>query len=268
MSYKQIVALIGMPRSGTSWLGQIFDSSEDVAYRLEPIFSYAFKNQVGPGSTREDYVRFFDGIYASDDAFMLQKDKRAAGLYPTFGKNPAPSTLAFKTTRFHHIMEDILRHFGNLRMMSIVRHPCGAIHSWLNTKKEFPGHLSRMEHWRSGACRKTAPEEFWGFDDWVNVTRMHLQFEREYPDQFMIVRYEDLAANTLDVVGRMFAFASIELGPQTRDFIESCHERHDEDDYSVYKSARVMDKWRDALEAEIREAILHEVRGNELERFL
>jgi hypothetical protein len=46
MAFDSIAVISGAARSGTSWLGQILDSSPDVAYRFQPFFAYAFKNFV------------------------------------------------------------------------------------------------------------------------------------------------------------------------------------------------------------------------------
>ena len=44
------VAIHGVPRSGTTWLGSIFDSSPNVIYRNQPLFSYAFKSYLSEHS--------------------------------------------------------------------------------------------------------------------------------------------------------------------------------------------------------------------------
>ena len=41
--YNKIILITGVARSGTSWIGQIIDSSPEVVYRFQPLFSYAFK---------------------------------------------------------------------------------------------------------------------------------------------------------------------------------------------------------------------------------
>jgi len=266
--YKKIVAIIGMPRSGTSWLGQIIDSSPNVAYRLEPIFSYAFKNAVDENSSREDYIKFFNNIYNSKDDFLLQTEKRVSGIYPTFAKNKNPEFLAFKTTRFHHLLENMLRYFSNLKIISIVRHPCGAIYSWLNTPREFPSTADPFQEWKTGKCRKTAKEEFWGFNDWKKVTTLHLKLEKKYPHQLMIIRYEDLVENTVEETKELFAFTKIKLEQQTIDFIQRCHSRHDEDNYSVFKKKHVVDKWKTDLPLKIQEQIFAELKNTPLEIFL
>lgn len=267
-TYRSIVALIGMPRSGTSWLGQLFDSSPDVAYRLEPIFSYAFKNLVDEHSSREEYELFFDGIYRSQDNFMLQSDKRRAGTYPEFNKHDTPQFLVFKTTRFHQLMEAILGHFENLKMVSIVRHPCGSICSWLNTPREFPVSADPRLEWRRGACRKVAKEEFWGFEDWKAVTRLHLSLQVKFPNQFTIIRYEDLVSDTSHVLSKVFDFVGLVMHEQTKQFIKSCHARHDEDSYSVFKSKHVVDMWRTLLPIDIQQTIISETVATDLAIFL
>ena len=40
------VFAFGVPRSGTSWFGELFNSSPRVAYRFQPLFSYAFKDAI------------------------------------------------------------------------------------------------------------------------------------------------------------------------------------------------------------------------------
>lgn len=266
-SYRTIVALIGMPRSGTSWLGQLFDSSPDVAYRLEPIFSYAFKNVVDEHSTKEEYNNFFDGIYHSQDDFLLQTDKRVAGTYPVFRKDDSQSVLVFKTTRFHNLLGTMLTYFDNLKMVSIVRHPCGAICSWLNTPREFPSTADPRTEWRSGACRKTAKEEFWGFDDWKIVTLKHLELQKKYPDRFTIIRYEDLVSDTSKVLTALYSFVGLRMTDQTYKFIQACHLRHDDDSYSVYKHKMVVNDWKNRLDPVIASTILGELKGTTLEQF-
>lgn len=266
--YKTVIAIVGMPRSGTSWLGQIFDSSPNVAYRLEPIFSYAFKNAVDENSTKDEYKGLFDGIYISHDDFLLQKDKREAGTYPTFLKRESPEFLAFKTTRFHHLLENMMRYFENLKMVSIVRHPCGAINSWLNTPREFPATADPMKEWRTGNCRKTAKEEFWGFDDWKKVTSMHMEFAKIYPEQFKIIRYEDLVEDTLPRTMELFNFTGLDLEGQTISFIRECHNHHNSDSYAVFKKKDVSCTWKDSLPKEIQKEIIEEIKGTPLEIFL
>ena len=58
----QRIAIHSVPRSGSTWLGQIFNSSSLVIYKYQPLFSYAFKGRLSPQSTNNKIVQFFDEI--------------------------------------------------------------------------------------------------------------------------------------------------------------------------------------------------------------
>lgn len=270
--YRRVVLAMGMPRSGTSWLGQILDSSPEVRYRLSPLFSYDFKNWLDPHSPREDWEKVFRGAYRSANAFMRQAERRESGLYPRFqDKPPAPPVLAIKDTRFHHLLPRALELFPALKLVCLVRHPCGAIHSWLTTAREFPSGADPAREWREGGCRKTGPGEFWGFLDWKRVTRLHRELQDRYPKRVMLLRHEKLAAAPAEETGRLFRFLELEMNPTTADFLKACHARHEDDPYAVFKRPEVVERWRlpgVGLNPRIQEAIVHDLRGGDLAEYL
>lgn len=267
--YERLIFAMGMPRSGTSWLSQIIDSSPDVRFRLSPLFSYAFKGQLGETSPREEYDRVFRGAYQLDDEFMTQRRHRQAENYPTFAvKSPAPRYLFIKDTRYHNLIETLLRYYDDMKMVCIVRHPCGTISSWLNTPKEFPRTADPAQEWRHARCRKTAPEEFWGFEDWKTVTRLHMRMAQEYPERVRLLRYESLVVNAVEETRALFSFLGLTYTAQTEAFVVESQGKHVDDTHAVYKHPRVKDRWRDQLPRPIQEEILAEVRGTNLERFI
>lgn len=267
--FKNIVCIFGMPRSGTSWLSQIFDSSPSVRFRLSPLFSYEFKNQLNESSSRRDWEIVLQGAYRSSNAFMNQTYRRDAQEYPVFSeKDSAPENLVIKDTRFHNLIEPMLSLFNNLRIIAIVRHPCGAIHSWLKAPREFPSGADPLREWRSGACRKTAYGEFWGFDDWMTVTRLHLRLARAMPDRFRITRYEQLVREPIGETQRLFDFSGIAYSDQTASFLRDSHARHLDGEYAVFKDPSVADAWRTGLHPAIRDRILADLAGTDLEEFV
>jgi len=267
--FKNIIAIAGVPRSGTSWLGQIIDSSPDVAFRTQPLFSYAFKDAVNEDSPREEYEAFFRAIYYSRDPFLLQTEKREKGLYPTFEKNANPRFLAFKTCRYQYVLPKMLQHFENLKLIGIVRHPCGAINSWLKTAKEFPKNAVPRNEWRFGACRnKGRPEEFFGYYKWKEVAHLYLDLQDRHPSRVDIIRYDRLVGRPYAESYGMFDFLGLEVTAQTEAFLEACHASHDEDPYSVFKAPSVKDKWEQELDPYIASEILQDLIGTRLERFL
>ena len=267
--FEKIIVSVGMPRSGTSWLSQIIDSCPQVRFRLSPLFSYALKNCVNERSSSKEYYDMFRKAYEMDDEFMNQSRNRATGHYPVFReKNSSPPFLAIKMTRFHNLLRTMLLHCDNLKVVAIVRHPCGAIFSWLNTPSEFPASADPMKEWRTGNCRKTGPEEFWGVDDWQLVTSMHLRLKSEYPSRFTIIRYEDLVDDALNVSEKLFTFFDMPLTNQTEKFLRASQSAHDDDSYAVFKNPAVKNKWRTALHPDIQEEIIRSIQNTELERFL
>lgn len=267
--FRHVVVIAGVARSGTSWLGEIIDSSPDVAYRFQPIFSYAFKDAVNIESTREDYERFFRGIYESRDDFLLQTEKREAGLFPSFTKNDGPSCLALKTCRYQYLLPKMLQYFDNLTVLGIVRHPCGAINSWLKNPKEFPQDCDPRKEWRFGACKNNGrEEEFFGFYKWKEVAHLYLDLRDKFPKQVFIVKYEELVDEPARLSTAIFDFAGLEFTEQTERFLEACHASNQESPYAVFKDKSVKERWRSELAPEIAREIIEDVEGTALARFL
>lgn len=267
--FKKIVVIVGMPRSGTSWLSQILDSSPQVRFKLSPIFSYAFKNAVNENSSKQEFEKLFKGAYETNDEFMDQADKRLKGEYPNFNyKEDKPEILAIKMTRFHNLLDRMLQLFENLIIVSIVRNPCGAIHSWLTTPGEFPSDAIPENEWRSGKCRKTAPEEFWGFDDWKKVTNLHLQLKNIYRDQIYLLKYENLVDDVFTETTELFDFLDLPVEEQTKDFLVQSQLNHSKDSYAVFKNPKVKSRWQKELQPEIINEIYKDIESTELEVFL
>jgi len=267
--YERIVMIAGVARSGTSWIGQIIDSSPDVAYRFQPLFSYAFKGFLDYNSIKEDYVKFFNGIYFSDDEFLLQKDKRISGEYPKFGKKPKQKILAFKENRYQYLFPKTVSLFENIKMLGIIRHPCATINSWIRNPKEFPPNANIDKEWRFGACKNEGrEEEFFGFYKWREVANLYLDLKNKFPSKTYILNYDDMVSNTYKETEKMFNFLNIELTEQTKNFINKCHSKNINGPYAVYKNKNVKDKWKKQLDKNIIDEIYDELKGTRLERFL
>jgi hypothetical protein len=267
--YERIVSITGMPRSGTSWIGMIFDSCPLVRYRLSPLFSYEYKNRVDESSSRQDWECVLRGAYGSGSVFMNQTERRQSGEYPLFPDKAEPApVLVLKFNRFQNLVEPFLELFPEMRMLVVVRHPCGAIHSWLTAPKEFPPSADPMEHWRSGAIKKTGYGDFFGFEDWKRATRLHVRLARERPKQVRLARYEDIVRAPADRVHEMFRFFGLPFTAQTEAFLDRSRREHVPGPYSVFKPPAVIDRWRHELQPSIRDEILAELSGTDLAEFI
>lgn len=260
--YNQIFLICGAPRSGTSWVGQILDSSPDTAYRYQPLFSWAFKNCLNIVSKKTEYLDFFKKIYYSKDDFLLQTERKKKGLYPKFNKKRKnPPTLLIKMIRYHYLLQPMLEHFHDiLKLVFIVRHPCGVINSWLKTPKEFITGLDPIREWEKADSRNIGkPEEYWGYEGWKRALDICLKIKDEFPTNIYLLNYERLVENTLIETEKIFNFLKIDITTQTFDFIASCHATHDNDPYSVYKMKGVKDNWKTELDPRIKNIILKKI---------
>jgi hypothetical protein len=267
-----VVSIHGVPRSGTSWVGQIFDSHPNVAYRHQPLFAYRFKDRLSLKSTPDDISRFLKELYLiDDDDFILDVARRklAPHFWLNAKKNPNPGVLVMKMVRYHHLLSLFLKSVENIKIIGIVRHPCAVINSWLQAPKEFRPGWNAKEEWRQ-APKKNAGriEEFNGFEKWKEVAQMFLQFEKECPRNFLIVQYENLVSAPENEATRLFNFVEIPMDQQTIEFIRLSHSKHDPDPYSILKDPHGYQRWRDELDPGIAFEILQELRHTELERFL
>ncbi len=266
--YKKIILICGMPRSGTSWLGQIFDSSPDVAFRMEPLFSYQFKNTINEQSSKEKITEFFSNVYLTNDDFIHQRENRIKGSYCSFKKKLTPDFLVVKTTRHHNLLEKYLNSIDCIEIISIIRHPCAVINSWINTDREFKSKGCAIEKdWKNGKCRKNGYGEFWGFDDWLSVTQQHVALSEKFPN-FIVVEYSNLIQDPEDRINKLFKQLSIPYTKQTVDFLKDCHSNHHNDPYSVFKNKGVENSWKTTLSSEIVEKIVRKTKNFGIEQFI
>ncbi len=213
--------------------------------------------------------QFFETVYATPDEFMDQLYLSREGLLPVFDdKDNDPQTLLIKSNRFHHLSYKIMQIVPELKMIGIVRDPVAAIGSWLNNPIEFPADANREEEWRSGSCRKSAPEEYWGFNDWVTVTRLYMQMEEEFEERFLLVPYEDIVGEPHKLAQDIFKKMGLRYTSHIDDFIERSISTHIEHPRSVFRKNHDVKKWGKILSKDIVNEIYQEARGAGMERFI
>lgn len=262
------IMIAGTARSGTSWLGQVFNSSPATVFRFQPLFAYEFKGRVNDDSTREDFERLFADMAAADTPFLTQRDKQESGEYPRFEKDRAPGTLVFKENRYQSTLAAMVRRVPTLTGIGIVRNPCAVINSWRKNPKEFPPGSVLRDEWRFGNCKNTGNEDYFGFHKWKEVAHLYLDLQEQYPDRFRTVRYEDLVRDPLNTIPDLFAFCRLPVHAQTLDFLSASAQAGNDSYYAVFKPASVADRWRSELDPYIVQEIEEELKGTRLGGFL
>ena len=201
------IAVHGVPRSGTSWVGSIFDSSKNVIYRHQPLFSFEFKSGLTENSSCKIIEQFFINISKSNNAFITQEKEKENGLVPSFKKDQ-PTHIIYKEARYHNIINNLLKQDKEIKIVGIIRNPKSVISSWLNAPKEFDKeNWDIMTEWRSAPSKnKSLVEEFYGYEKWKEVANLFLSLNENYPKRFHLVNYKDLLNDHDKVVSEIFSF--------------------------------------------------------------
>lgn len=261
------IAIFGVPRSGTSWLSQIINSHPDVVLRFQPLFSYGHKGRLTDHSTDDEINRFFFEIIHSQDPFALMHSDIHES-YPDFVKSASPTHIAFKETRYLHIIENILGRESDVKILGIVRNPMATLASWIQLPKEFKPEWNIHQEWRLAQRKNQGkPEEFFGFEKWKIAAENFLRFEKEYANLFKLVRYDKLNTNTLETANTIFNFIGLNMHPQVSEFIEASSAVHEANPYSVYRSKANDNQWRGILPSDIVREIQNELHNSPLQSF-
>jgi len=264
------IAIHSAPRSGSSWLGQILNSSANVCFRFQPLFSYAFKDYLNDKSSREDVLGFFENIAKSSDDFLLQKDKIANGEYPLFKKDVNLTHIIYKEVRYHNILENLLAQDKESKVIGLIRTPYAVIDSFLRSPKEFRKDLGWKveEEWRYALKKNlNKSEEFFGYEKWKEVYFIFKELKREYKDRFLLVSYDDLIEDTVNQVKKIFKFCDMEINEQTYSFIQRSNVSGKKTVYSVYRDKKDDISWVNTLDKAIKSMIEVDLQKNGILEF-
>ena len=268
----QKLAIHSVPRSGSTWLGQIFNSNPNVAYRYQPLFSFAFKDRLNEYSSPEEIETFFGDILLSRDEFLLQTGKKKlASSYPVFQKNENPTHIIYKEVRYHHIIQNLLNMDETIRVIGLVRNPMGVLNSWFNSPREFRWDLGwdPLIEWREAPLKnQNRKEDFFGFEKWKEVALMFLRLKEDFPERFYLLKYDELLKNPIGITRKLFSFAGLELTPVTEKFLLESRMKDDHENYGVYKSHKADVHWKKTLDSRIVESIHTDLKNTILEQFI
>jgi len=266
---ENIIGIHGVPRSGTNWLGQIFNSHLDVNFKFQPLFSYAFKDYLDENSTKEEIQQFFEEIAISDDYFLNLKDPVIHQNYPDFSKSESYSTLVFKQIRYNHVVENMLSKNQVIKFVFIIRNPLAVMNSWIHTVMEFKPEWDLDQEWKKAEKKnQNRVEEYFGYNKWKEAGNIFLDVHEKYPDRTMIINYNDLLLNTEPTVKKLFAFSNLSFDGQTKIFVEESKQRNDIDPNSVYKQKINDNAWKQNIPYYIIDAVRKDLENDRLAIYL
>lgn len=262
-SFSKVTCIFGVGRSGTSWLGQILDSSPDTRFKMQPLFSYAFKDRLNARSSKIEMEQFFKELYHCKNDFLDQSENREKGFYPGLDyKKENPDMLVFKEMRYLYMIPALLENLNYIKIVGIVRHPCAVISSWLKAPKEFNSNWNYLTEWEFGQSKNQfKPEEYYGYSKWKEALVLFSEMEEKYPKNFLIVRYEDLVKNSIEETKRIYSFCGLAYTKLTGEFLVTSQNTEKKDAYAVYRKNVQVDEWKEKLPLEIQNKILMDLRS-------
>lgn len=258
------------PRSGSTWLGTIFDSHPKVSYKYQPLFSYAYKDYIQPDSSKEVIDAFFQSIAFSTDAFINQIDDKNNGIIPIFEKDEFVTHVCYKEVRYHHVLLNLLKQSPDVKAVFLIRHPLAVLYSWYKAPKEFraeKGWLFEDEWLKAEKKNENRPEEFNGYIKWKEANHIFLKLKAMFPERVRIVSYASLIENPQSTVKMLFDFVNLSYDGQTEEFLIKSTTMHQQDAYSVFKEKRTDNDWKQLPKAMI-SYIYDDLKGTELEYYL
>jgi hypothetical protein len=252
------IAIFGVPRSGTSWLGQIFNSSEYVAYRYQPNFAYSFPITIGKESSQEDIEEFHSELLKTEDPFVCQKKNISGNETPNFNKNDI-THLVWKEVRYLEIMENLIES-SDINIIGIIRHPCGVIKSWMNAHREYDPSWNIFDEWRFAKKKNKTIHEYYGFEKWVEATEIMLELRSRYISRMTLIKYENLLSDPVVETQRLVHFSNLPYTSQIETFLKESTSKPSDDPYDVYRINKRPDEWKNTLPVDIVEDIMNDKR--------
>jgi hypothetical protein len=262
------IAIFGVPRSGTSWLSQLFNSHPDVILRFQPLFSHQHKNRLSSTANTAAIDAFFEEILDSTDPFALMQSDLHRD-YPVFAKSTKPTHLAFKETRYLYLIDNLLRNTDDVQVIGIVRNPLAVLASWIDAPKEFAPDWDIREEWRfADKKNKGRDEEYYGFERWKQIAEQFVVLATQTPERFFLVKYDELIGNTVATVETLFTWCGLTMHTQVNSFIEESTSTYHSSPYSVFKGRRDDNDWRARLPGEIVADVIEQMQQTALGQFI
>lgn len=263
------IAIHGVPRSGTSWLGEIFNSSVNTLYKFQPLFSYTLKDFLDENSDKAQIEFFFKILAEKRDNFLDQVENRKAGILPCFYKKDI-THIIYKEVRYHNLLHNMLMQIDDIKLIAIIRNPIEVLVSWFNAPREFRRDKgwNEMAEWRFAEKKNLGKkEEFFGYERWKEATKIFLSLKEIYPQKVFIVFFRDLVNDTTSVTKKLYKFCKLKFCKQTEEFLEKCQKINIDNPYSVFKIKKVRKKL-DFKYIEIINFIKEDLERSHLKKFL
>jgi len=233
------IAIHSACRSGSTWLANILNSAEPVAYRCQPLFSYEFKGVLSENSDRCTIEKFFNDIYHSKNRYLNQLDEVDRGNIPVFKKIEKTTHIVYKETRYHYILDNLLQN-SDAHLIGLIRNPLTQLASFIKAPSEFKKEWEISEEWKHAPKKNEGkPENYFGYIKWREVAEIFCMLHKKYTDKRVtLISYNELLNDPLSLTRTLFSKLDIPLGDQTKLFIKKSTSTNHHEPYSVFRNKK------------------------------
>lgn len=301
---KNHILVFGMPRSGTTWIGKIFDSHPETLYLHEPDTEEKIIDI--PRFVRpSQYQKYLQFAIEYIQKLTTKTSLRVNGKLPLFNKNYSSRVLnlflkgniylakiieqanikigvinylKLISDKSYTIVWKSIESFArtglfleankDLKLVYIIRHPCGQIASVLEgeKKKYFSSstpisedfsyyealddiEMMQQNEYKLEVVRSMSQMQRLALR-WAMINDQAIEAVENYSDRSVIVRYEDFCIDPVEQTKKVFAETKLPWNKQTEHFLIGTE--HESDSYySVKKiSEKAMNKWKELLTVE------------------
>jgi hypothetical protein len=275
----QYLFIVGMPRTGTTLMRRVLNRSPEVSlggeshffgapFRLRFWTNHDFRHRIAQGgglATEEGVSRFVDHVYrirkrnfwgwiaanVDREAFrqaILDSDRseRAVLEIVLALHGQGRRVRGEKTPANIHAVPVLVDWFPGAKVIHTFRDP-RAIFASLRRKGQ-----NRGRWWRGGGL----PVVGLVIDlysslrlilSWHQAVRLDRRYRRDYPDQYLLLRYEDLVADPASTIPRLCAFVGIEFVDEMLDQTTRNSSFRAADELRGFDVAAV-DRWRGLID--------------------
>ncbi len=208
----KIVFLVGMPRSGTTWLQLLLSQSAQVATANEThLFSHYTRSLFQAWAHFQGNPRNvgLHGLMGEEDFIAKVKNFTDAILHLIEEKKPGASVVLEKTPAHAWAWKDILKVYPDAHFIHLIRDPRAVVASLRAAGRDWG------KNWASTSVVENA-------ELWLRVVGFARPIQ-EQTSRYLEVRYEDLMAQPAESIAALFDWLGIsESNEVCRSFVDLC----------------------------------------------
>lgn len=262
IAQRRPIYVVGLPRTGTTWIASILNTAEAIKYFHEP---FNHNNVAEAAMYSMKYIR------AGDDDYVFARFCSDAFVGRTDGPN-VRSQLSWRYRRFPwwpgRVMVKDVHSFGALEWIHqhispvtiiVMRHPCAVAASWLRLNYGIESFQRLLDQpnliddylepfeglLRSARGYLEKIGALWGATYYVM-----LQQQRIHSD-WILVQHEELCRDPVEQYRKLFRILDLQWTQKTDELIAVSTTRHSNKPYELERiSSQEPDKWKEELSAE------------------